>query len=323
MGVYAVALGAALLNRYGLGDRTAWSFAANSLFLYAFLPLPLAWVVAAVERDRASVGFALVLTVLFAGHWGDRFVPTRAAPETSTPDFRVMTYNALGYNPDTSGTLRVVRDVDADVVALQELAPLHAEALETTFAAKYPYRLLDARPGVTGCGILSRHPLRRIELGPLDKLPWVGRPMAVEIDVGDQRVVFVNFHTYAGPMYTQMRENQAHALAEFAAAHAGPLILAGDMNATDQNEAYAIVTRSMHDAWREAGFGFGHTFPGKPTPDVGGSRPVVLGIPVPMWLVRIDYIFYSDAFVAIEARLGPDDAGSDHRPVVATFSWRK
>lgn len=57
--------------------------------------------------------------------------------------------------------------------------------------------------------------------------------------------------------------------------------------------------------------------------DVGGSRPVVLGIPLPMWLVRIDYIFHSDAFVAIEAQLGADDAGSDHRPVVATFSLRK
>jgi endonuclease/exonuclease/phosphatase (EEP) superfamily protein YafD len=78
----------------------------------------------------------------------------------------------------------------------------------------------------------------------------------------------------------------------------------------------------MHDAWRGAGFGLGHTFPGKPTPDVGGSRPVFLGIPVPMWLVRIDHIFHSDSFVTIDAQVGPNDAGSDHRAVVATLAFR-
>lgn len=117
-----------------------------------------------------------------------------------------------------------------------------------------------------------------------------------------------------------MREKQAQALADFALAHPGPLIFAGDLNATDQNEAHAILVCTMHDAWGDAGWGLGHTFPGEPTPDVGGSRPVVLGIPVPKWLVRIDYIFHSDAFVTLDARLGPGDAGSDHRPVVATLA---
>ena len=78
----------------------------------------------------------------------------------------------------------------------------------------------------------------------------------------------------------------------------------------------------MHDAWREAGWGFGHTFPGEPTPERGGSRPVLLGVPVPTWLVRIDYIFHSDALVTIAARVGPGDGDSDHRPVVATLSFR-
>jgi len=146
--------------------------------------------------------------------------------------------------------------------------------------------------------------------------------MAVEIDIADNHIKFINFHTYAGPTYTLMREKQAQALADFATAHPGPLIFAGDLNATDQNEAHAIIARRMHDTWREAGWGFGHTFPGKPTPDVGGSRPVIFGIPVPMWLVRIDHIFHSDSFVALDARLGPDDAGSDHRAVIVTLGWR-
>jgi vancomycin resistance protein VanJ len=116
-----------------------------------------------------------------------------------------------------------------------------------------------------------------------------------------------------------MREDQCRLLAEFAGAHPGRLIFAGDLNATDQNAAHAIVTHNMIDAWREAGWGMGHTFPGKPTPDIGGSRPVILGIPVPQWLVRIDYIFHSNDLKTIDARLGPGDGGSDHRPIMATL----
>lgn len=233
---------------------------------------------------------------------------------------RVMTYNALGYNPDTEGTIRVVEQMNPDIIALQELAPEHATALEKALGAKYPHRRMDARKGVTGSGIMSRYPLRDINAQSLLTSAWIGTPMAVEIDVLGKPLQFVNFHTYAGPMYTRIREDQCRLLAEFAAAHPGPLIFAGDLNATDQNTAYAIVTRSMHDAWREAGWGMGHTFPGKPTPDIGGSRPVILGIPVPQWLVRIDYIFHSNSLVTIDAQMGPGDAGSDHRPVVVTLA---
>lgn len=320
--LYAALLGLVMLVRYGIGDRTSWSFATNALLLYAYLPLPIVVILAAVRRDRLTIAIASLSTILFVWQWGALFVSTNHAHETNARTLRVMTYNALGYNPDTAGTIRVARDAHADIVALQELAPEHAAALERAFSDQYPYRFIDARDGVAGCGILSRYPLRKIEIGPLERIPWIGTPMAVEIDVSGQHVHFVNFHTYAGPSQTSMRREQALALAEFASTHTGSLIFAGDLNATDQNEVHTIIARTMHDAWRDAGFGFGHTFPGKPTPDSGGSRPVLFGMAVPMWLVRIDYIFHSDAFVAIDARLGPDDAGSDHRALIATLAMR-
>ncbi len=317
--LYGTMLVAVMFVRYGLGDRTSWSFAANSLLLYAFLPAPIIAFVVAFRRTRAGVAIVGLSMLLFAWHWGALFVPSSRKPDTNEKPLRVMTYNALGYNPDTSGTNRVVREMDADIVALQELAPEHADALEKAFSATYPHRIMDPRRGVSGSGILSRYPMRKIDAKPLDRLPWIGTPIVVELEIGNHRVTFVNFHAYAGPMYTRMREEQARALVEFAQAHPGPLIFAGDLNATDQNEAHTVITRTLRDSWREAGFGFGHTFPGKPTPDIGGSRPVFLGIPVPMWLVRIDHIFHSDSFITLDAELGPNDAGSDHRAVVATL----
>jgi endonuclease/exonuclease/phosphatase family metal-dependent hydrolase len=100
------------------------------------------------------------------------------------------------------------------------------------------------------------------------------------------------------------------------------LIVAGDLNATDQNHAYELIANELHDAWRRVGFGFGHTFPGHPTRDEGGSRPSILGLSSPLWLIRIDYIFHSQELEATSARLGlyPGPGGSDHRGVVATLT---
>jgi endonuclease/exonuclease/phosphatase (EEP) superfamily protein YafD len=41
-----------------------------------------------------------------------------------------------------------------------------------------------------------------------------------------------------------------------------------------------------------------------------------MGIPVPQWLIRIDYIFYSDGLTPLTAQVGPWDGVSDHRPVL-------
>jgi endonuclease/exonuclease/phosphatase family metal-dependent hydrolase len=113
------------------------------------------------------------------------------------------------------------------------------------------------------------------------------------------------------------REHQAQLVTQFAAQVETPLIVTADFNATDQNQAYRIITRQLNDSWREAGWGFGHTFPGGPIPDL--PRPMVAGHPIPMWVARIDYIFYSNNLEAIEARLGVWDGVSDHRPVIAVL----
>jgi endonuclease/exonuclease/phosphatase family metal-dependent hydrolase len=115
------------------------------------------------------------------------------------------------------------------------------------------------------------------------------------------------------------REQQARAIREFARTHADPLIVPIDLNSTDQNTPYSLLTPELVDAWQEAGWGLGHTFPGASSP--GSSRPTFAGIAAPMWLVRIDYVFHSRHFRAVEARTGPWDGISDHRPVVAHLAW--
>ena len=320
---YAALLGAALTVRFAVGDASPIPFAINAFLLYFFAPLPLVLIAGIWSGRRDLVLIVAVGAAFWIFLWGGLLLPR--APRTAPGSGRslaVLSYNVFGYNFDTPQSIRVIKDSAADVVCMSELNPENAAAIERELAQLYPYRWLVPRPGVGGSGILSRHRFDRVEPQPLGNHGWIGEPMAIELTLGRRRVTLVGFHASAGPDSVRKREAQAQALADFAERHSGPLVLAGDLNATDQNSAYAVVTRHARDAWREAGRGFGHTFPGSTSSSARGARPALLGVLVPPWLVRIDYVFHTDDLEAIDARLGPEDAGSDHRGVIATLMLR-
>ena len=98
------------------------------------------------------------------------------------------------------------------------------------------------------------------------------------------------------------------------------MIALGDFNATAESAAYATVTNVLADAWREAGWGPGHTFPGADSP--GSSRHRIAGILIPKWLLRIDYVFHSFHWQTLKAWIGPWDDVSDHRPVMVRLALK-
>jgi endonuclease/exonuclease/phosphatase (EEP) superfamily protein YafD len=220
---------------------------------------------------------------------------------------------------------------NADIVALQELNHPAAESIERDLAARYPYQVLQPDVKVGGMGILSRYPLH-VQDVTLPPESWLGGPQVVEVDIAGTAVTLFHFHALStslgkgGPLRfvpstmewsIRERERQAQAIASFAAAHPQPLLAVGDFNTTDQTRAYAIVRGVLGDAWRRAGWGPGGTFPGAASS--GSSRPSIAGLAVPMWLVRIDYIFYSDDWQVHSAQIGPWDGVSDHRSLLATL----
>jgi endonuclease/exonuclease/phosphatase family metal-dependent hydrolase len=93
------------------------------------------------------------------------------------------------------------------------------------------------------------------------------------------------------------------------------VIVVGDFNTTDQSEAYAILDQELTDSHRTAGWGFGHTFP----TEFGTFRE----FPIVPRLVRIDMIWHTDAFVALESHVSNSHGESDHLPVLATLAWRQ
>jgi endonuclease/exonuclease/phosphatase (EEP) superfamily protein YafD len=145
------------------------------------------------------------------------------------------------------------------------------------------------------------------------------------MDWNSQMISLVNFHTMpTGNLWPRWvwrtfenRESDLLALADFAKTQSaiGPLIVAGDANATRLNDAYKSVAAVLKDTWLEAGFGLGHSFPGPI--EEGGSSAQISFFRIPYWMVGIDYIFTSHEFDAVDTWMGAFYGGSDHRAVVS------
>jgi vancomycin resistance protein VanJ len=304
------------------GDRWWWLFLLNSFAPYLFLPLPAVLGVAVATRRRGlGVGLAAGL-LLFAGLYGHLFQPRARLAPAGAPAVVAMTWNIQGQNTDVAPMLAAVRASGADLIAFQELNHVAAAGLERALDDLYPYRVLAPQSGVLGMGVLSRYPLRAsgARLSPVWGQTW----QVLEMEVDGHAVTVVNVHAVAsfvhqGPAALTRsirdREGQAAALDAFVAARPGPLICLGDLNTTDRTVAYALATGRLRDAWREAGWGLGHTFPGAAVP--GSGMPTVAGRPLLPWLVRIDHVLHSAHWLATEARIGPWDGIADHRPVMA------
>ena len=313
--IYFTLIFAWALAHFLLGDHPWWMFALNALSFYGFVPwlavLPLAW----RARRRATWMGTLLVFLLAAFLYGKVYIPWRVGNVPAGQSLTVMIYNVLGYNWHTQEVTDAILASGADVVALQELNPQVAKAIRENLSAVYPYQQLDGRDDVFGSGVISRYPLHLTD----EKLPggWVGTPQILTLTVNGKSITLLNAHTFAShpdkPEIMEAaiaeRERQARDIRDFASRHPEPLIVTTDLNSTPQNTTHQIITSILADSWLEAGWGPGNTFPNIPG---RGARPGM-----PLWLIRIDYIFHSPQLRAVDAQIGPWDGYSDHRPVIA------
>jgi vancomycin resistance protein VanJ len=280
------------------------------LLLLPALPLLLACLV----LRRGWVALALLpAALMFAWSYGAAFVPRQARATAGGESgsrgttLRVLTYNLHAESQALAPMAAIIRDSNADVVALQELSPAAARAFASEFAQRYPYQALhdDPRYPLLGQGVLSRYPITRDEY-------WVKGlgQQRVTLDVSGTQVALYNVHPphpfdfkadglAFDPVWRSAAIEDILRRAD-ADAQAGLLILAGDFNMTDQTDVYRLVTARLRDTYREVGWGMGFTF-----------NPNARLLP----LARIDYVFHDDRITSVAARVWPTSGGSDHSPV--------
>lgn len=304
-----------------LGDGAGYLGLFNAVALYFFIPLPIALWIAWRSKSSRLLLACFAGVAIFAWLWGPLFLPTTSA-NADSPSLRVMTFNILGRIGDPDDILSSIKNEDADVLFVQELTPEYAVVLTAGLEGEYPYQILNPIEKAAGMGVFSRYPIEPLDVSIDGR--WRGEPQLLRLDWQGEQITLVNFHAISTgtiwPRWVQTtfdrREESIALLADFArdSSIAGPVIVAGDGNLTRLNDTYKVLDAVLNDAWWQAGWGFGHTFPGNIEPDDMFTRISIFLIP--HWLVRIDYVFHSDHWQASSAWLADFNGGSDHRGVV-------
>jgi endonuclease/exonuclease/phosphatase (EEP) superfamily protein YafD len=273
----------------------------GALIVSLLLAMRMGWQVIAVLGLLSS-------SWAFVPEWLSSLAPRQAVSDVTT--VKVMTHNIFGLNYNMQRVDDVIRAEDPDIVALQEYFPEQA-GLGELLAERYPYSV-RCKGG------------KRANLGLYSKFPF---ETAMEAEAcpanarGEQRTahIIATFTLSTGTSFSLMTthmdwpypvERQRAQLA--AAAEAinridGPLLVVGDFNSTPWS--YALKEFEAETGLKRETRNL-VTYPELFT--------------VPGGLVRLepflplDHVFQRGAIVS-ELHRGPQ-TGSDHRPVIFTFS---
>lgn len=322
--LYALSLAAYLPLREVLWRR-GWGVLVINFVPWMFVPMlaliPLAFLI----RSWPLRGAAATVVAVFLILYGDRFLPQLPRAQAASAHFRVMTWNIHLRNQDIESVAAAIEQESPDVVVLQELGPRMAWGLLARLGERYPYRALHPEEDFWGGGVLSRYPIVADRGFIVSAGQRIIHHLVVEIEGQPVDLFNVHLHlrgigegnggeflvsTFPGLGASFLQDEEVNHLVEAIRAQRGPVIVVGDFNFTDQTPNYAQLNALLRDAFREAGWGFGFTYPNKKR---------VRGIYTPFPLVRLDYIFHSPDLRATRAWVGAD-GGSDHRYVVAELS---
>jgi len=233
IGTCAFLLLCALVGRYASGHWLFFTFASFQIqgAVAAASIAAIAWLL-----HRNVVASLIVIAALaVAAHGyvmlGDYRQPAPMPPQSWPADLKVLSFNIMGDNSfDNGGKIADAMIASgADIVMIQESAPLgpHIDRIKQV----YPYRL--------GCGA---------ETMTCDQSLWSKRPflsqfvrtaspiyrdrfMMASIEFRRQRVYFANIHL-TKPYFDNMHAIELKFIADLVNGTEGPMVLAGDMNAS-------------------------------------------------------------------------------------------
>jgi len=256
-------------------------------------------------RWQAVVTAALAVLLLlpymprFLPSWQSDSIP-QAGHQTI---YKIMTYSKMGRNHDIDAVARVVMAEKPDILFMQEIDAKEAGRLIKKINVQYHGKLSFFVDNHTGL-VLSRFKV-------VSKRKKGSGVLHVEIKLPDGVIDAWNVHLQKSIGSTGIQYQTVDQLAAQVQRADGPVLVAGDFNATTINYPCVKISRHLDDAFERAGFGFGFTF---------SSPARRLGMITPF--MRIDHIYYSKHFVVRKAYVVDDAGGSDHYPVVALMSLK-
>ena len=241
----------------------------------------------AIFGRARTLALALVLALVAGGFsFGSEWISLPGSGG-ARHDLSVMTWNVQYGTRTPSEQATQLEGLTADLVALQEVEPDAAAAIDgdPVLTARYPYRAMRPRNGAFGLAILSRY--------PIDGITATDQPAMLELIVATPRgnVTVISGHPRPPDIgtvtplrlpidYNPARRDAAIATirghVEAALAARDRLLVLGDYNTSPREAEYAVLTEGLRDTHVQVGEGPGWTW--RP------SRLTFLGV----GLLRID-----------------------------------
>jgi endonuclease/exonuclease/phosphatase (EEP) superfamily protein YafD len=268
---------------------------------YLALGAPVAMILFAVAHCWIGVILAGILTIATIAVRLGWFI--RGKAETGV-GVRIVSANLRYGRAYADAVVSLARE-HADILAVQEVTPEKADEISKAGIDEVlPFRVLRTREGPAGVAIWSRYPME--PAAEYDEF-WLGLITArVRIPGMPAEATVVTTHMSA-PWPEPIRgwrddlARVATVLSEIGAATKGPVIVAGDLNATpDVLEFRRLLRHGYRDAAEQAGAGLTRTHPAD--------------IPIPP-LFAVDHILLRGATAtSVHTACLP---GSDHRALIA------
>ena len=308
------------------GVRRGWLELLDDFEPWEYLPGPLLVLLGAMLRSRKLTLAGLPACLMFALRWGPRYLRQEPSAAHAAADVTFMTFNTLAWQRAGHDLAESIVEANPDVVGLQEIGPHATEYLERILADRYPYRFVTPSADSHGAAVFSRFPIRspRAFQGSEHGHWWQQMTLATPFGA----ITYLNIHTKIpyvrtwrrrlGPIalprsyHADRREAEIGTLVALLERLSGPVIVGGDFNMTEHGADYTRMANRLRDAYKAVGLGLGHTFP------AAGRAPRKLPAPLPV--IRIDYVWHSDHFEPVWARVGKNGR-SDHHPVVVGLRW--
>lgn len=289
------------LNRVFRSKRFPRLIGLQSVGMWLLIPAyPLAFI-AVSARKWALGGVAVSLSVAHLG-WLRRLSARGrpGIPPAGATRLKLVTANIFDRSVEFGLLAADLVATGADLLLLQEVTEQHLADLRVAGALDtYPFQVLAPSERPYGSAILSTLP---ITTGGV--ITAAGYPLTrAEVVTAAGTVVVLNVHPLAPSIPKQVAPWHAQlvALTRLAGDETGPLIMAGDFNATaDHAPMGRLLASGLRDAFDEAGRGVGATWPSWRGPMI----PVM----------RLDHVLVRGSITVLSAEV-QDNRGSDHRRV--------
>jgi endonuclease/exonuclease/phosphatase (EEP) superfamily protein YafD len=270
-----------------------------------------AWIVGA-----ASVGL-LASSITFLPELVTGFMPRDATPTDGRPVLKLMTHNIFGLNYDMERVKAVIEAEKPDIIAFQEYFGEQSSELHPLLAAEYPY-FAQCRGGKrANIAIYSKLAFEEAEgdgACPNDAYgkQRTARILATFTQPDGTRFSIMTTHLdWPVPVARQSMEFEE--LTAAVNATRGPLMVVGDFNSTPWSYAlrdFAMRTMLDRQTRNIVTFPLRFTAPHRFFPD---------GLMETMPVLPLDHVLTRGGVAVHDVHVAAD-TGSDHLPIVVTFS---